>query len=298
MNTYYLAVFGLVFTTFIWGITFEIVEESLKSIPPNVFNAIRFLIAAFCTFVAIIIKHGKIVISKFEYKAGFICAGLLALGYFFQSLGLWENSFYLKSDPNKSAFITGTSVLMVPIIMYLMNKGKINKHLLISIFFVLLGLGILLNPNVEKFTFGDLLTFFCATSFAAHIIFQGDYLIKGIKDIFSFFLVQTLFASIFFLLPSILEINYLVGTIEFNSTVLSGLLITGIFGTFIAIMIMVWAQKIVSPIQTAMIFSMEPVFAGFYNHFFTDHILTGWGIFAGLIIVLSIIYHEYNMSSV
>ena len=130
MNTYYLAVFGLVFTTFIWGITFEIVEESLKSIPPNVFNAIRFLIAAFCTFVAIIIKHGKIVISKFEYKAGFICAGLLALGYFFQSLGLWENSFYLKSDPNKSAFITGTSVLMVPIIMYLMNKGKINKHLL------------------------------------------------------------------------------------------------------------------------------------------------------------------------
>ena len=298
MNTYYLAVFGLVFTTFIWGITFEIVEESLKSIPPNVFNAIRFLIAAFCTFVAIIIKHGKIVISKFEYKAGFICAGLLALGYFFQSLGLWENSFYLKSDPNKSAFITGTSVLMVPIIMYLMNKGKINKHLLISIFFVLLGLGILLNPNVEKFTFGDLLTFFCATSFAAHIIFQGDYLIKGIKDIFSFFLVQTLFASIFFLLPSILEINYLVGTIEFNSTVLSGLLITGIFGTFIAIMIMVWAQKIVSPVQTAMIFSMEPVFAGFYNHFFTDHILTGWGIFAGLIIVLSIIYHEYNMSSV
>ena len=298
MNTYYLAVFGLVFTTFIWGITFEIVEESLKSIPPNVFNAIRFLIAAFCTFVAIIIKHGKIVISKFEYKAGFICAGLLALGYFFQSLGLWENSFYLKSDPNKSAFITGTSVLMVPIIMYLMNKGKINKHLLISIFFVLLGLGILLNPNVEKFTFGDLLTFFCATSFAAHIIFQGDYLIKGIKDIFSFFLVQTLFASIFFLLPSILEINYLLDTIEFNSTVLSGLLITGIFGTFIAIMIMVWAQKIVSPIQTAMIFSMEPVFAGFYNHFFTDHILTGWGIFAGLIIVLSIIYHEYNMSSV
>ncbi len=172
MNTYYIAVFGLVFTTFIWGVTFEIVEESLKSIPPNVFNTIRFLIAAFCTFVAIIIKHGKIFISKFEYKAGFICAALLALGYFFQSLGLWENSFYLKSDPNKSAFITGTSVLMVPIIMYLMNKGKINKHLLISIFFVLLGLGILLNPNVEKFTFGDLLTFFCATSFAAHIIFS------------------------------------------------------------------------------------------------------------------------------
>ena len=91
---------------------------------------------------------------------------LLALGYFFQSLGLWENSIYLKSDPNKSAFITGSSVLMVPIIMYFMNKGKISKHLWISIFFVLLGMAILLNPNVEKFTFGDLLTFF----FVQHLL--------------------------------------------------------------------------------------------------------------------------------
>ncbi len=296
MNTYYLAIFGLVFTTFIWGITFEVVEESLKSIPPNIFNTIRFLIAAFCTFIAIIFKNRKISISKFEFKAGIICASLLALGYFFQSLGLWENSIYLKSDPNKSAFITGTSVLMVPIIMYIMNKSRVSKHLWISIFFVLLGMGILLNPNVEKFTIGDLLTFFCATSFATHIIFQGNYLKDGINDIFSFFLSQTVFASLLFFIPSIVEINYLVDSIEFNSTVISGLIITGVFGTFIAIMIMVWAQKIVSPIQTAMIFSMEPVFAGLYNHFFTDHILTNWGIFAGVIIVLSIIYHEYKMS--
>tara|TARA_B100000674_G_scaffold10484_1_gene7883 strand:+ start:324 stop:1220 length:897 start_codon:yes stop_codon:yes gene_type:complete len=296
LNTYYLAIFGLVFTTFIWGITFEVVEESLKSIPPNIFNTIRFLIAAFCTFIAIIFKNRKISISKFEFKAGIICASLLALGYFFQSLGLWENSIYLKSDPNKSAFITGTSVLMVPIIMYIMNKSRVSKHLWISIFFVLLGMGILLNPNVEKFTIGDLLTFFCATSFATHIIFQGNYLKDGINDIFSFFLSQTVFASLLFFIPSIVEINYLVDSIEFNSTVISGLIITGVFGTFIAIMIMVWAQKIVSPIQTAMIFSMEPVFAGLYNHFFTDHILTNWGIFAGVIIVLSIIYHEYKMS--
>ena len=196
------------FTTFIWGITFEIVEESLKSIPPNIFNTIRFLIAAFCTFIAIILKNRKITISKFEFKAGLVCATLLALGYFFQSLGLWENNIYLKSDPNKSAFITGSSVLMVPIIMYFMNKGKISKHLWISIFFVLLGMAILLNPNVEKFTFGDLLTFFCATSFATHIILQGDYLRNGVEGIFSFFLAQTIFASLLFSIPAILEINY------------------------------------------------------------------------------------------
>ena len=164
MNLYFLAIFGLVFTTFIWGITFELVEESLKSIPPNIFNAIRFFIASLCALILIIIRNGKVSFSNFEIKTGLICAMLLSLGYFFQSLGLWENSFFLKSDPNKSAFITGTSVLMVPIIMYIMNKGKISSHLWVSIFFVLLGMAVLLNPKVEKFTFGDILTFFCALS--------------------------------------------------------------------------------------------------------------------------------------
>ena len=117
MNLYFLAVFGLVFKTFIWGVTFELVEESLKLIPPFIFSTIRFLIAAFCTLILIIFKYGKISITREEFVAGLVCAIFLTLGYFFQSFGLWENVFYIKTDPNKSAFITGTSVLMVPIIM-------------------------------------------------------------------------------------------------------------------------------------------------------------------------------------
>ena len=60
---------------------------------------------------------------------------------------------------------------------------------------------------------------------------------------------------------------------------------------------MVWAQKILSPIQTAMIFTLEPVFAGIYNHFFTDHHLTNYGIFAGFVIVIGIMYHEIKENS-
>ena len=52
------------------------------------------------------------------------------------------------------------------------------------------------------------------------------------------------------------------------------------------------AQKIISPIQTAMIFTLEPVFAGLYNHLFTIHKLSNWGIIAGFIIISGIFYHE------
>ena len=296
MSTYSLAISGLVFTTFIWGVTFELVEESLKSIPPSIFSTIRFFIAAICTLILILFKYRVVKIEKDEFKAGIICAIFLSLGYFFQSFGLWENIFYLKSDPNKSAFITGTSVLMVPIIIFLMGKGKPAIHLWVSIVLVLAGLGILLNPKVENFTVGDFLTFGCAISFAVHIIFQGQYLISKVKNIYNFFFVQMISTALIFFIGAIFEFQISLSVLEWNYTVWSGLWITGVLATFVAILIMVWAQKIVSPIQTAMIFTLEPVFAGIYNHFFTEHILSNWGIFAGIIIVLGIIYHEYKVN--
>ena len=102
--------------------------------------------------------------------------------------------------------------------------------------------------------------------------------------------------ALLFFIGAIFEFRLSVNNLEWNQTVWSGIWITGVLATFVAILIMVWAQKIVSPIQTAMIFTLEPVFAGIYNHFFTDHILSSWGIFAGFIIVLGIIYHEYSVN--
>jgi drug/metabolite transporter (DMT)-like permease len=185
---------------------------------------------------------------------------------------------------------------MVPIIMFFMGKGNNNIHLWVSIFIVLTGLTILLNPNVSNLTFGDVLTFGCSISFATHLIYQGKYLINKVNNIYNFFLVQMGITTIIFLIGALFERQFLIVELDWNRTVLLGLSITGILATFTAILIMVWAQKFVSPIQTAMIFTLEPVFAGLYNHFFTEHILTDLGIFAGFVIVLGILYHEIKVS--
>lgn len=37
---------SLLFVAFIWGATFVIVQNAIEFIPPNLFNGIRFLIAA------------------------------------------------------------------------------------------------------------------------------------------------------------------------------------------------------------------------------------------------------------
>ena len=300
MNLYFLAVFGLVFTTFIWGVTFELVSKSLEEATPFIFSLIRFFIAFFLTLLTVLLKYKKINIKKGEAVSGLICGIFLFLGYSFQTTGLWEglgsDIFFAPSNPNKSAFITGTSVLMVPLILFFMGKASKNIHLWISIFIVLYGLKILLDPKVESFTFGDMLTFGCSISFAIHIIMQGKYVIKEF-NIYNFFLVQTGVVTSLFLLAAIFEYQFMGGYLKWTQTVLNGLLITGILATFLAILIMVWAQKIVSPVQTAMIFALEPVFAGLYNHFFTKYTLDNWGIFSGFIIVLGIIYHEYMVNA-
>ena len=59
-------------------------------------------------------------------------------------------------------------------------------------------------------------------------------------------------------------------------------------GTFVAIIIMLWAQTILSATQTAILLSLEPVFAAFFSVFYAGEILGLPGWIGGFIIVLSV----------
>ena len=66
----------------------------------------------------------------------------------------------------------------------------------------------------------------------------------------------------------------------------------GIIATTIAIMIMVWAQKIVTPSQTAIFFSLEPLFAALFSWILLGQTLglVGWA--GGLIIIGAILISD------
>ena len=73
---------------------------------------------------------------------------------------------------------------------------------------------------------------------------------------------------------------------------ISALLVTGIAATFIAILLMIWAQQILNPSETAIIFSLEPVFATVFAIIFAGEILGLWGYIGGGLIVLAVAYGE------
>ena len=279
-NKKYLAQILLVFVTLIWGATFIIVKDALNDAGPFAFGTLRFTIAGILTLV--IVNKSIFTLTKTEIIGGLICGFCLFCGYAFQNFGLMQTS------ASKSAFITSVSVLMVPIILYLFNIQKVKMKVWFAVVLATIGLYFLLDPRGGMMNWGDILTFGCALGFAVHIIFQGYYVKKNVR-ILPFFLVQAwVVVGLSFINSLLFEPIFAI----WSPRLISALLVTGIAATFIAILLMIWAQQILNPSETAIIFSLEPVFATVFAIIFAGEILGLWGYIGGGLIVLAVAYGE------
>ena len=279
-NKKYLAQILLVFVTLIWGATFIMVKDALNDAGPFAFGTLRFTIAGILTLV--IVNKSIFTLTKTEIIGGLICGFCLFCGYAFQNFGLMQTS------ASKSAFITSVSVLMVPIILYLFNIQKIKMKVWFAVVLATIGLYFLLDPRGGMMNWGDILTFGCALGFAVHIIFQGYYVKKNVR-VLPFFLVQAwVVVGLSFINSLLFEPIFAI----WSPRLISALLVTGIAATFIAILLMIWAQQILNPSETAIIFSLEPVFATAFAIIFAGEILGLWGYIGGGLIVLAVAYGE------
>src|SRR5260370_4645987 len=106
--------------------------------------------------------------------AGTIVGVFLFLGYAFQTTGL------KLTTPSKSAFLTGVSTVLVPLLLVVFWKTKIHPWRAVGIALALAGLFLMTVPSgregladFAKVNSGDLLTIGCALAFAFQIILLG-----------------------------------------------------------------------------------------------------------------------------
>ncbi len=291
----FLAICAMVFTTAVWGVTFEMVQEALSDAPPFIFAGLRFGIG----FILGLLYINKKVfnITRNELMGGIWCGVILCIGYAFQNFGLWEESlFYIGSSSSTSAFITSVSVILVPTFLYLAGLQQISNQIWLIVFLAMVGLFILLNPFNGNLVGGDIITFGCAVSFAIHIILQDIYLKKGVQLV-RFFMLQVFFVSIFSFILSLLFESDIYYFDIFTSEVIFALFITGVLATFIAFILMLWAQKILSATETGILLSLEPLFAALFSVFFAGDIIGLWGWIGGTIIILSVMSSGFLESS-
>ena len=109
--------------------------------------------------------------------------------------------------------------------------------------------------------------------------------------LFSLFLVCGFVVFFFSLLSSLVFEDY--SNVIISQRLIVAVSITGTLATFIAIILMIWAQKVLSATKTAIFLSLEPVFAALFSVFFAGEILGFYGWAGGLIIVLSVMSSSF-----
>lgn len=279
-NYKFLAQLGMVLTTMIWGVTFVMVKDALNDATPFMFAALRFGLSF--VLACIYVNKGIKDISFNGLVGGLVCGFCLYVGYAFQNYGL------IETTPSKSAFITSVSVILVPIILVAFRIKSVHLRIWVATFLAIVGLYILLNPAGGEFNIGDILTFGCAVSFAVHVILQDYYLSKGVH-VSHLLLTQLMFITVFSCL-SVCVFEDL--SLIMSDRLINAILVTGVLATFIALFIMVWAQTILSPGQTAILLSLEPVFAALFSTIFAGEILGLHGWIGGSIIVFAVLSLE------
>jgi drug/metabolite transporter (DMT)-like permease len=245
----------LVLMTLIWGSTFVLIKEALKDSSPLLLNAVRMALAA--VLLALYYRRHLNTWTRPALTAGVLVGIFLYLGYALQTTGL------KLTTPSKSAFLTGTSTVLVPLILVVFWKTRIHLWRVVGIMLAFLGLFLMTVPagragladfaNVNR---GDILSIGCAFGFALQIVFLGRATKRFPFEQTAVLQVATA-ATLMAVTAPLLEHP----RFQPSNAVIATVLITGILGTAVAFTVQAWAQQFTPATHTALIFNLEPVFA-------------------------------------
>jgi drug/metabolite transporter (DMT)-like permease len=280
---------ALLLVAFIWGSTFLVVQQAIASLPPNTFNAVRFTIAALFLFIFQITMYRS---QMKEWRRPLLISGAiigfwLCLGYALQTVGL------LYTTPSKAGFITGLSVVLVPVFSLILLRDKVKPAAIVGVILAALGLYLLTQNQSFAFNLGDLLVFGCAICFAMQIVITGKYaphfpaLPLAIVQLTTVAVMSWIYA--FFFEDYRLAFD---PQILFIPEVAFGLFITSIFATALAFLTQTALQKYTSSTRVALIFALEPVFAALTSYVFIHEVLSGRQLFGCMLIFIGMILAE------
>ncbi|SDF32644.1 DMT family transporter [Sporolituus thermophilus] len=270
---------SLLFVTLIWGTTFVVVKNALADIGPFWFVGIRFGLA----FLFLAVLYHRRLLAAWRSHARL--AGLIGLvlfgGFALQTIGLEYTT------AANSGFITGLSVILVPVIGRFWGQKGPGPATVAGIISAVLGLGLLTLSSDFRFNVGDVLTLLAAVAFGAHIVMVGQYAPRGDAVVLAILQIGAVAAAglaggfAFEPVPAV-----------FSRKVWVALAVTAIPATAVALVVQNTMQRFTTATRTAIIFAMEPVFAGLAAYLLLGEILTVKQIIGCVLIVAGMIISE------
>lgn len=248
------------FVALIWGSTFVVVQNALDAVGPLTFVSWRFWLASI-VLVALFFRRLRW-LTRHELMAGGLIGIWLAGGYTFQTIGLQTTT------TAKAGFITGLSVVIVPVLATLLLRRPPGKGAIAGIVAATVGLAVLtLNEDLSVHT-GDLWVLACALMFALHIVSVAHY-----SPRFGAIRLAVVQIAAVAALGTGSAFAFEVPRLDLPAETWGAIAFTGVVATALVFSLQVYVQQFTTPTHTALLFSLEPVFAAFFGWWWAGEML-------------------------
>lgn len=256
--------------TLIWGATFVWMKQALDALDAELalygsFGVVALLVAGrffiatvlvFCVF-----SSARAGLRDPEvWKGGGLLGGILLVGFVSQMIGLDS------INPSTSAFLTSLYIVFTALISRRLGGKPLTRMLVIGVLLATFGAGFIEGPPHLSWGWGEVLTVGSATFFALHIIYTDIITAKQdpLAITLSSFLVVTAGALLLFLFSGQPPVEVAQNVLSSREVVLP-LIYLGVGGSFFCLVALNMYQRHLHPVQAAIIYGFEPVWATLFG---------------------------------
>ncbi|MGN6253126.1 MAG: DMT family transporter [Marmoricola sp.] len=259
-----------------WGSTFFLIHDLLDRVPVVDFLAVRFAVAA---VVLLALAPGAVRRLGAEARTRALVLGVLyGIAQILQTTGLEH------TPASVSGFITGMYVVATPLFAAMILRSRIVPVTWLAVLLAAAGLAVLTLSGISA-GYGEALTLVAALVYALHIVGLGAW--SRPADALGMTIVQIVVIAL------ICAVAAAPGgiTVPDRTGDWLSLLYMAVFAGALAMLGQTWAQAHLAPTRSAILMSMEPVFAAFFAVLLGSESLTwrmlvgGWLVVAAMLIV-------------
>ena len=274
----------LVLVALCWGVSYYLMDLSLKDLGPFTLNAFRFL-GAF--FVALLIAFPKL---KSVNKTTLKYSLFVGIALIFVYIGVTFGVMY--TILSNSGFLCALTVVFTPIFAFIFKKQIPDKKLAIVVVMCVVGIGLLTFNDQLKPALGDILCIMCAVAYAIDLLLTETAVSKEEVNAFQLGVFQLGFTGLFNLVLAIIVEE---PHIPQSGSVWGALIFLAVFCTGVAFIVQAVAQQYTSASHVGVIFVLEPVFAGITAFIFAGEVLLPRAYVGAVILISSLFVMELDV---
>jgi len=276
-RTTLLATAALLAMTASWGSTFFLIRDLLDRVPTLDFLAVRFAVAGLV--LVLLAPRAVARLTRESRRHAVVLGGLYGVAQVLQTAGL------AHTPATVSGFITGMYVVCTPLLAALILRTRITAMTWAAVALATAGLAVLTLRGVSV-GYGEALTLVAAVVYALHIVGLGAW--SRPDQALGMSVVQV----------------WVIAVMCFLATAPGGvvlpqrgadwlsLLYMAVFAGGLAMLGQTWAQAHLPPTRTAIIMSMEPVFAALFAVTLGGEQPTGRMLVGGVMVLVAMLVVE------